>query len=501
MGIRAYYVNGLSNDSSDKSGKGTQTAPVAPADDVLMHAIYYSDLNAASGQWSTRKPIYIENLIDGNAVDPNIVQLQDGRYLMTYMRGNFGQANPEQVPTIYSAWSHDGVYFFDPQVIFKPSGSGNSDGTPVVTDPSLVQLRDGSWLLAVSNPTGASATLYASTDGRSFTPKGVTLPTFSPDLQVLSDGRVRLYYADGPAGGIASRISSDGGQTWTAESGLRKSGAGFDPSVFQLADGNWRMLFKTQTPTSDPSASPILGHKTSLASSTDGASYSTAQSEFAASASVGEGIDFTPLTVTQSLLTAAASNDQIAVGSTGAHVRAGAGRDTVVFATTADKLTLRADFLNAGDWVAELKAAPTTKYLLQDVERLQFSDRSLALDLDGNAGKAARILGAEFGAAAVRNPEYVGIGIDLLDGGMSYAELAGQAMAAAGKTTPAAVCAQLWLNLTGTVATAGDVAPFVAMLEKGELSVGALTTMAADNAMNATNIGLVGLAQTGLEFL
>ncbi len=77
MGIRAYYVNGLSSSSSDKSGKGTQTAPVAPADDVLMHAIYYSDLNAASGQWSTRKPIYIENLIDGNAVDPNIVQLQD----------------------------------------------------------------------------------------------------------------------------------------------------------------------------------------------------------------------------------------------------------------------------------------------------------------------------------------------------------------------------------------------------------------------------------------
>jgi hypothetical protein len=501
MGIRAYYVNGLSNDSSDKSGKGDPVAPVAPADNVLMHAIYYSDLNAATGQWSTRKPIYIENLIDGNAVDPNIVQLQDGRYLMTYMRGNFGQANPEAMSTIYSAWSYDGVYFFDPQVVFKPSGSGNADGSPVVTDPSLVQLRDGSWLLAVSNPAGPSATLYASADGRSFTPKGVTLPTFSPDLQVLADGRVRLHYADGPAGGIGSRISADGGQTWTVEAGARKSGAGFDPSVFQLADGSWRMLFKTQTPSTDPSASPILGHKTSLASSTDGASYSTAQSEFAASASVGEGIDFTPLTVAQSLLSAAATNDQIAVGGSGAHVRAGAGRDTVVFGTTADKLAVSADFFNAGDWIVTLKAAPTTKYLLQDVERLQFTDSGLAFDLEGNAGKAARLLGAVFGAAAVRNPEYVGIGLDLLDGGMSYADLAGQAMAAAGKTTPTAVCAQLWLNLTGTVATAADIAPFVAMLEKGELSVGALTALAADNAMNAANIGLVGLAQTGLEYL
>jgi len=115
MGIRAYYVNGLSNESSDKSGKGDPVAPVAPADNVLMHAIYYSDLNATTGQWSTRKPIYIENLIDGNAVDPNLVQLQDG-----------------------------------------------------------------SWLLAISNPTSANAALHASQDALNFTAKGVTLATFSP---------------------------------------------------------------------------------------------------------------------------------------------------------------------------------------------------------------------------------------------------------------------------------------------------------------------------------
>jgi hypothetical protein len=501
MGIRAYYVNGLSNESSDKSGKGDAAAPVAPADNVLMHAIYYSDLNAATGQWSTRKPIYLENVLDGNLVDPNLVQLQDGRYVMTYMRGNFGQANPEQVPTIYSAWSYDGVYFFDPQVLFKPASSNNADGSPVVTDPSLVQLKDGSWLLAVSNPSAASATLYASQDGLNFTAKGVTLATFSPDLQVLPDGRVRIHYADGPAGGIASKISADGGQTWTNEAGVRKSGAGFDPSVFQLADGSWRMLFKTQSPTTDPSASPIFGHKTSLASSTDGASFSTAQSEFAASASVGEGIDFVPLTVTQSLLAAAASNDQIAVGGTGAHVRAGAGRDTVVFTMKAEALALSADVFNRGDWVGSLKAAPGTKYLLQDVERLQFSDRSIALDLDGNAGKVARILGAVLGAQAVRNAEYVGIGIDLLDGGTGYDVLAAMAMSAVGKTTAADICSQLWLNLTGSAATPADIAPFVAMLDKGELSVGALTVLAANADINAANIGLVGLAQTGLEFL
>ena len=39
------------------------------------------------------------------------------------------------------------------------------------------------------------------------------------------------------------------------------------------------------------------------------------------------------------------------------------------------------------------------------------------------------------------------------------------------------------------------------MLDRGELSVGALTVLAANNDLNATSIGLVGLAQTGLEYL
>jgi hypothetical protein len=74
-------------------------------------------------------------------------------------------------------------------------------------------------------------------------------------------------------------------------------------------------------------------------------------------------------------------------------------------------------------------------------------------------------------------------------------------MSAVGKTSAVDVCSQLWLNLTGSVAPAADIAPFVSMLDRGELSVGALTVLAANNDLNATSIGLVGLAQTGLEYL
>ena len=54
---------------------------------------------------------------------------------------------------------------------------------------------------------------------------------------------------------------------------------------------------------------------------------------------------------------------------------------------------------------------------LAGVERLQFADQQLALDLDGAAGQAARLLGAVFGPASVPNPGYVGIALSLLDGG------------------------------------------------------------------------------------
>lgn len=48
--------------------------------------------------------------------------------------------------------------------------------------------------------------------------------------------------------------------------------------------------------------------------------------------------------------------------------------------------------------------------------------------------------------------------------------------------------------------TAEQAAPYVAMLSGG-MSIGALAVLAADTELNLANINLVGLAQTGLDFL
>jgi len=137
---------------------------------------------------------------------------------------------------------------------------------------------------------------------------------------------------------------------------------------------------------------------------------------------------------------------------------------------------------------------------LQQVERIRFSDQSLALDISGNAGTTAKILGAVFGKDSITNKNYVGIGLSLLDAGWSYDNLAGLALDAVGAKTNDQIVSLLWTNVIGFKPTSADKQPFIAMLENG-MSAGALAHLAADTSFNTTNINLVGLAQTGIEYI
>lgn len=137
-----------------------------------------------------------------------------------------------------------------------------------------------------------------------------------------------------------------------------------------------------------------------------------------------------------------------------------------------------------------------------NVERLQFSNAKWALDLDGNAGTCARILGAVFGASFVSNRQYVGIGLGYLDGGTSYPELillALNARLGAGFSNADEVNL-LYQHLVGDLPSAADLNYWVGTITSGQYSQASLATMAADFDLNETNINLVGLAQTGIEY-
>ena len=182
-------------------------------------------------------------------------------------------------------------------------------------------------------------------------------------------------------------------------------------------------------------------------------------------------------------------------------INAGLGYDMWAYPLARSAYTLHAT-ATPSQYKLEKPAAAGTD-TLNNIDRLQFSDMHVALDFDnhlGNAGKVAKLLGAVFGKEAVHNKAYAGIGLWTLDGGMvTYETLASGALQVTGKTSPADVVALLWTNLVGSAPTAAEAAPYIAMLDGG-MTAGALVVMAAEHPLNAANIDLAGLAQTGLEY-
>jgi serralysin len=140
--------------------------------------------------------------------------------------------------------------------------------------------------------------------------------------------------------------------------------------------------------------------------------------------------------------------------------------------------------------------------VLRGVERLRFSDQSLAFDIGGNAGKVARILGAVFGKESVANAEYAGIGLQLLDEGMSYGELMMLALntkLGAGFSDVDEV-RLLYQNLVGSQPSQADLDYWTGTIASGQYTQASLGIMAAELELNANNINLTGLAKTGLAY-
>ena len=194
-----------------------------------------------------------------------------------------------------------------------------------------------------------------------------------------------------------------------------------------------------------------------------------------------------------------AGGDDTLIGLAGNDtIDGGSGTDTAVFSGARAGYTVTRGL---GDTLTVSGADGMDS--LSSVERLKFSDVNVAMDVDGNAGLTAKILGAIFGAPTVSNKEYVGIGLTLLDGGMSYADLMQFALNAKLGTgfSDAAEINLLYQNLTGVLPSATDLDYWTGTLSSGQFTQSSLAQMAAGLSLNTTNINLIGLQQTGIEFI
>ncbi|SER09963.1 Matrixin [Nitrosomonas sp. Nm51] len=138
--------------------------------------------------------------------------------------------------------------------------------------------------------------------------------------------------------------------------------------------------------------------------------------------------------------------------------------------------------------------------ILKSIERLRFEDMGLALDIDGNAGQIAKLLGVTFGGTAVNNRDFMRTGLSLIDSGSSNEELALTALTVLDIHDYGALVTLLWHNLYGLDPAPEEKQPYVALLDNQQLSAANLTLLAANTPLNETNIDFVGLVQHGIAY-
>ena len=145
---------------------------------------------------------------------------------------------------------------------------------------------------------------------------------------------------------------------------------------------------------------------------------------------------------------------------------------------------------------------------LVEVERLEFEvaeengANRIALGIDGNAGTAAKIVGVLRGKDDLSNLKLIGALIYNLDAGMSYEDLMGVALDAllgADKTNEA-IAELVYTNLVGESPTLEVRRELASYMDSGAYSQAAFARAIADLELNATNIDLVGLTSTGLQY-
>ena len=143
----------------------------------------------------------------------------------------------------------------------------------------------------------------------------------------------------------------------------------------------------------------------------------------------------------------------------------------------------------------------------KDVERVVFTDKGLALDVNGPAGELYALLSAALGQPDV-NAGLMGVGLALQDTGMTDVQLAEVLLnsslykADALGTSNETFVKHVYTNVTGSAISLADLTLFTGWLDRKEVTQAQLLDAASNLTVfrDATHINLVGLVDTGIEY-
>ena len=192
-------------------------------------------------------------------------------------------------------------------------------------------------------------------------------------------------------------------------------------------------------------------------------------------------------------------NDTLIGGPGNDVLDGGRGIDTAAFSLSLDEYRIE----RKSDFYAVTNLVTGEQDTLKKIERFEFNDKKLAMDLDGNAGSIAKLLGAFLGAEGVRSSEYVSIGLEALDSGVSFQDLIQLALDTVLGSRPSSneLVSTFYENLTGQTAPQSVIDTYANLIDSGSLTPLNFATQVAEHPLNAENIDLIGLATTGLEFV
>lgn len=181
----------------------------------------------------------------------------------------------------------------------------------------------------------------------------------------------------------------------------------------------------------------------------------------------------------------------------------GLGIDTVVYNGPQERYNIT----KSGNRyvVSEPTGSDDTDYL-SNIERIQFSNGKVALDLGGNAGQAARLIGALLGPSFIKDKALAGVVLGLIDQDYSIESIANLGLntsfylALAGSTKHEDFVNHVFRNVVGRPPEANEQKTYVDMLNAGT-SQAALAVMAAGTEFTASQIGLTGLTSHGWDFI
>ena len=179
----------------------------------------------------------------------------------------------------------------------------------------------------------------------------------------------------------------------------------------------------------------------------------------------------------------------------------GPGVDTMVYTGFSKDYVIKTK--SSGLDVAKADYSEGSDFL-QSIERIQFKDVSVAFDLEGRAGVAAKTLSLVFGKEAVNVPAYVGICLDYLDAkNYSAAQLMQEALKirlGASFNDAGKVVDFLYERLLGALPSPEVKNIYVSWVLNQTYTVEGLAVYASELNLNPVAADLVGLALTGLPY-